>query len=186
MWKKLRNSPLIFIKGCYSDILHSSLPTCEKIPGLSIVTNHTMNRQMPRAHCASKAPFCCWPAGWEDLLSIWCYYWTFPSHLWAQRLHFATPMGPLTLLSHLTEWTLKIESGENLGAALNNDLQFVLIMSDHARQRPDQMSYFQLSISLLGLSSHGNDYVGLDWQKKMHKITAVGIKGGSIRRRKFS
>lgn len=116
MWKKLRNSPLIFIKGCYSDILQDSLPTCEKIPGL--VTNHTMNRQMPRAHCASKAPFCCWPAGWEDLLSIWCYYRTFPSHLWAQRLHFATPMGPLTLLSHLTEWTLKIESRENLGLLL--------------------------------------------------------------------
>lgn len=142
-------------------------PTCEKIPGASVVTNHTMNRQMRRARCASRAPFCRWPAGSQDLLSISCYYWTFPSHLWAQRLHFATPMGPLTLLSHLTEWTLKIESGENLGAALNNDLQFVLIMSDHARRRPDQMSYFQLSISLPGLSSRGKDYVGLDWQNSM-------------------
>lgn len=174
-------STLIFIKVCNLDVLHSSPRTCEKIPGLSIVTNHTMNRQMPQAHCASKAPFCCWPAGWGDLLSIWCYYWTFPSHLWAQRLHFATPMGLLTLLSHLTEWTLKIESRENLGAALNNDLQFVLIMSDHARQSPDQMSYFQLSISLLGLSSHRKDYVG-PLLAKLHEIAALGIKGENIRR----
>lgn len=36
-------------------------------------------------------------------------------------------------------------------AALNNDLQFVLIMSDRAHQYADQMSYFQISLSLLSL-----------------------------------